>query len=269
MLHKKLYHSRLESISLVARDTYLLSFKNQELSRSVSAGHFIEVKVPHCAEILWRRPFSIHDVNPEKGLVYVLFHAVGRGTFALTLLEKNCDLEVLGPLGNHFAINENVQEVIAVAGGLGIAPFMLMQRQLRQRNIPMRLFYGVGSKDQFCGLEQFEKVSTLHLSTDDGSSGHHGLVTELLADYLDKNSDHTSKLLCVCGPTPMMRVVQDITQQYKIAAQVSVETIMACGFGACVGCAVPMTHPESGKKEYYLACKDGPVFDINEIIIND
>lgn len=266
---KKLYHSRLDNISLVARDTYLLSIENSDMSRSVSAGQFIEVKVPHCAEILWRRPFSIHNVDPDKGFVQVLFHAVGRGTVALTILEKNCELEVLGPLGNSFSFEDDLQEAIVVAGGLGIAPFMLMQRQLKERQIPMRIFYGVGSQDQFCGLEQLEEYASLHISTMDGSRGHHGLVTEMLVNFLDKSSDLQSKKIFSCGPTPMMQVVKEMSQKYNVSAQVSLETIMACGFGACVGCAVPMTNPDPGKKEYYLACKDGPVFDINEIIIDD
>jgi dihydroorotate dehydrogenase electron transfer subunit len=266
---KKLYHSRLDNISLVAKDTYVLSFENGEMSRSVSAGQFIEVKVPHCAEILWRRPFSIHDVDPDNGLVRVLFHAIGRGTFALTVLEKNCELDVLGPLGNSFSFDNEVQEVLVVAGGLGIAPFMLLKRQLEQLDIPMRIFYGVASREQFCGLDQLGEYATLHLSTDDGSLGHHGLVTEMLTDYLDSNSNLQSKKIVSCGPTPMMQTVKNIAQKYDIPAQVSLETIMACGFGACVGCAVPMTKPDPGKKEYYLACKDGPVFDINEIIIDD
>jgi len=269
LLPKKLYQSRLERISHVARDTYILTLENKELSQNARAGQFIEVKVPHCAEILWRRPFSIHNTDPENGLVHLLFHAVGRGTIALTMLEQNSDVEILGPLGNHFSYADNLQRALVVAGGLGIAPFVLMLRELEERHIPMLLFYGVGSKNQFCGLSQFERYADVHLSTMDGSHGYHGLVTDMLTDFLDKNPARQHWSLFVCGPTPMLRAVQDVSRTYNIAAQVSVETIMACGFGACVGCAVPMKNPIPGKKEYYLACKDGPVFDINEIIIDD
>ncbi len=246
----------------------MLSFENEELSRSALAGQFIEVKVPHCAEILWRRPFSIHDVDPDKNLVHVLFHAIGRGTLALTALEQNSELDILGPLGNSFTFETTLQEAVIVAGGLGIAPFMLMLRQLRECHIPMRLFYGVGSKDQFCGLDRFEDYATLHLSTVDGSRGFYGVVTDMLVHYLEQSDGSAIKIFS-CGPTPMMQAVKKIAQRYDVPAQVSLETIMACGFGACVGCAVPMSHPIPGKKEYYLACKDGPVFDINEIMLDD
>lgn len=269
MLEKKIYHSKLRKIQPVARDTFVLHLENTELSHNVSAGQFIEIKVPNCAEILWRRPFSIHDAQPQDNLVYVLFNAVGRGTAVLTELPQDTNIEVLGPLGNHFVYDDNLAEALIVAGGLGIAPFMLMKRELEQRQIPMRLFYGVGTAEQFCGLEQFQSYANIHLSTVDGSRGHHGMVSEALIDYLEKNPDTERKKLFVCGPTAMLRTIQHIAQEYDIPAQVSVETIMACGFGACVGCAVPMAHPIAGKKEYYLACKDGPVFDMNEIVIDD
>ncbi len=268
-MQKKLYHSGIDRISLVARDTYVLTFKNPEMSRQVAAGQFVEIKIPHCAEILWRRPFSIHDVDINKGLVHILFHAIGRGTQTLTLLKQSEKLEILGPLGNQFKYDSQLEEAIIVAGGLGIAPFMLMKRELETHGIPMRLFYGVGTADQFCGLDQFNEYAQIHLSTMDGSRGFHGLVTDMLVEYLQDCSHFINKALFVCGPTPMLHAVQLIVEKYNIPAQVSVETIMACGFGACVGCAVPMTHPIPGKKEYYLACKDGPVFDMNEITIND
>jgi dihydroorotate dehydrogenase electron transfer subunit len=269
LLTKKIYHSKLQKIEHVARDTFVLSLENADLSHNISAGQFVEIKVPNCAEILWRRPFSIHDAQPEKNLVYVLFNAVGRGTAVLTDLLQDTELEILGPLGNHFTYEDNLTEALVVAGGLGIAPFMLMKRELERRQIPMRLFYGVGTAEQFCGLERFQTYADIHLSTVDGSRGHHGMVSDVLVNYLRENTNTHSKAMFVCGPTAMLRTVQHIAQKHEIPAQVSVETIMACGFGACVGCAVPMAHPIAGEKEYYLACKDGPVFNMNEIVIDD
>lgn len=269
MITKKLCRTTLENIAPIARNTYILTFMDHFLSQNVAAGQFLEIKVPHCSDVLWRRPFSIHNTDPEKNLVHVLFHAVGRGTTLLTMLETGEQVNILGPLGNHFSYSEQLQEAIVVAGGLGIAPFMLMKKELQQRSIKMSLFYGVGSADLFCELQQFADYAALHLSTVDGSRGYHGLVTDMLIPYLENLSEKESKSLFVCGPMPMLRTVQAIAQQHKIAAQVSVETIMACGFGACMGCAVPIQHPIPGKKEYYLACKDGPVFHINEILFDD
>lgn len=268
MPQKMLRHCTLSSIEQVARDIFLLSFEDADLCRAVRAGQFVEVKVPQCTEILWRRPFSIHDIHPENNTVDILFHAVGRVTRTLAQLSGHVELDILGPLGNHFHYEQNLREAIVVAGGLGIAPFMLMMRELQERGIAMRLFYGVGGSDQFCRLREFEKYAALHLSTVDGSRGCQGLVTDMLSDYLDRNTNDHASSLYVCGPTAMLRTVKEIARRFDMAAQVSVETVMACGFGACVGCAVPMTTPIPGK-EYFLACKDGPVFDIREVIIDD
>ena len=269
MSPKILHHYPVRGVEEIARDTYILSFEDADTSRSVRAGQFLEIKVPHCAEILWRRPFSVHNTHPQKNTVDVLFRAVGCGTRSLAHLTPGMELDVLGPLGNHFYYEREMREAIVVAGGLGIAPFMLMMRELEQREIPTQIFYGAGSADQFCDLQAFERYATLHLSTVDGSLGKRGLVTEMLSDYLDRNRDNHGKSLFVCGPTPMLHKVKEIAEYHGTAAQASVETVMACGFGACVGCAVPMANPVPGQKEYFLACKDGPVFDMSEIRIDD
>ena len=267
MSEKRLCQPEVAGVRECARDIYILQFYDPYLAQNSRSGQFIEIKAPRRRDILWRRPFSIHNVQPEAGIVEILFHAVGRGTEALTHLHKGEKLDVLGPLGSHFQFDENLREALLVAGGLGIAPFRLMQQELSGRGTPMTLFYGVGGEEQLCGLDFYQKTTDLKLSTVDGSRGHHGLVTDLLMDYVRSNSDLSGKRLFACGPTPMLRRVQEIAKEFNMPTQVSVETIMACGFGACVGCAVPMTRPQPGVKEYYLACKDGPVFNMEDIII--
>ena len=264
-----MYQPEVVSVQECAKDIHLLQFYEPSMARQAQSGRFIEIKAPNRRDLLWRRPFSIHDAQPENGLVEILFHAVGRGTEALAHMQKGDQLDVFGPLGKSFQYDQNLREAIIVAGGLGIAPFKLMQRELAQRGVSMTLFYGVGIADQFCCLDFFSDNTTLNLSTVDGSKGSRGLVTELLSDYLSSLDNFDRKTIYVCGPTPMMRRVQEIVHEYKISAQVTLETIMACGFGACVGCAVPMAFPQPGIKEYFLACKDGPVFNMEEIILND
>ena len=268
MPKKHLYTSVIEDVKRVAADTYVIRLREPELANTVRAGQFVEIKVPQCSEILWRRPFSVHARDRERGTFDILFNSIGRGTSVMVTLEPGEKLEVLGPLGNHFDI-DLLQEAVAVAGGLGIAPFKLLLQELVERDIKMTLLYGVGSADQLCFIEEFEQYADVHVSTVSGDFGHKGVVTDLLIHYLETQDSLQNKSLMVCGPTPMLRVVQTIVLQRKLPAQVSVETIMACGFGACVGCAVPMTHPIPGEKEYLLACKDGPVFDMHEIRIDD
>lgn len=269
MSTKHLYNAAVVDIRRMGADNYILRITEPLLSNVTRAGQFVEIKIPQCTDILWRRPFSVHDIHPDSQTIDILFHAVGRGTAALTQLKTGDFVDILGPLGNSFVIDKNCKQAVVVAGGLGIAPFKLLMRELQELRIPMIVFYGVGQKEQLVGVDDFREYVDVHVSTDDGSYGHHGLVTDLLVEYLKKQPDLSDQVLFTCGPTPMLRRVQEITKQYPIRAQVSVETVMACGFGACVGCAVPMRHPIPGKKEYFLACKDGPVFNMNEIIIHD
>lgn len=265
---KHLYTSVVKDVSSVAKDTFVIQLYEPALAESLRSGQFVEVKVPHCSQVLWRRPFSIHRSDAKRGTFEILFNAVGRGTEVMATLRPGETLDVLGPLGNHFDI-DGLKEAVVVAGGLGIAPFMLLMQELRERHIDMTLLYGVGSANQLCCVEEFQSYADVRISTVDGDFGYKGVVTDLLIQYLEDQPEFQDKSLLVCGPTPMLRVVQTIAQQHQIPAQVSVETIMACGFGACVGCAVPMTHPVKGEKEYFLACKDGPVFDMHEIRIYD
>jgi dihydroorotate dehydrogenase electron transfer subunit len=266
---KHLYNAAVVDIRRVGADTYILRLVEPLLSRITRAGQFVEIKIPQCADILWRRPFSVHDIHPDSQTIDLLFQAIGRGTAALTSLKSSDFVDVLGPLGNSFVVDKNVKQVVAVAGGLGIAPFKLLMRELCELQIPMILFYGAGRKEQLCCIEDFREYADVQVSTIDGSYGHTGVVTDLLIEYLQKQPDIGDQVLFACGPTPMLRRVQEIIELYPIRAQVSVETVMACGFGACVGCAVPMRHPIPGKKEYFLACKDGPVFKMDEIIFDD
>lgn len=264
---KQLCQAVVVDLQSVGAGNYILTLNEPLLSRNTRAGQFVEIKIPQCS-VLWRRPFSVHDIHPEEQTIDILFHAVGRGTEALTHLRIGESVDLLGPLGNHFSY-DGVTRAVAVAGGLGIAPFVLMMRELRARKIPMTLLYGVGRAEQFCRTEELAVYAEVHLSTADGSHGRRGLVTELLEDYLDQPNDLNGAMIYTCGPTAMLRRIQAIVEGRRLRAQASVETVMACGFGACVGCAVPMRHPLPGKKEYLLACKDGPVFNIDEIILHD
>jgi dihydroorotate dehydrogenase electron transfer subunit len=194
---------------------------------------------------------------------------VGRGTKVLGDIEPGEKLNILGPLGNTFTHPPDLQEAILVAGGLGIAPFPLLCRELLERKVKITIFYGAGTAEQFCCLDFFEtQGADLHLTTDDGSRGERGFVTDSLETYLKKQESLKGRELFVCGPTPMLSQTRSLVLSLGIRAQVSVENKMACGFGACMGCPVERTE-SSGYKKYALACKDGPVFYMDEIEFDD
>ncbi len=267
---KQLSESRIISIEKKALDIYRYRLTAPNISQSARSGNFINVEVPHCEEIMWRRPFSIHNSQPDAGTFDILFAAIGRGTHALLKNKPGDSLNIIGPLGNSFDYPDDLQEAIIVAGGIGIAPFLLMMQELPTKDIKKSIFYGAGTREQLCCLDDFEKTNAeIHISTDDGSAGYKGFITDILNDYLASLTSTTGKQLYVCGPTPMMVKVQQLAKQYNISAQVTVENVMACGFGACMGCPVPMANPPHDGKKYLLACKDGPVFNMNEINLND
>lgn len=250
--------------------TFRLTLENEHISQTSHAGNFINVKVPQCDRVLWRRPFSIHSTNPSQNSFQILINAIGRGTSVLKDIKSGESLDIIGPLGNSFSVSPNLNELIIVGGGIGIAPFKLLLEDAKDIDCKKTVFFGVDSKDQFCCLSEFEKLgASLILSTDDGSEGYKGFITSPLEQYLQNLENPNGVELFVCGPTPMMNTVKQISEKYSIKAQVTVENVMACGFGACVGCPVPLANPTEEGKLYKLACKDGPVFDMSEILLND
>jgi len=238
-----------------------------QIAAVAQAGNFIELQVTECFEAFWRRPISIHDADSENGTIDLLVKSVGKGTRVLQQMHVGQSIDVLGPLGNSFSLQPDTKRAIMVAGGIGIAPFSLLARTLKKNNIPSILFYGMGSANQLCGIDFIKDAAKVIYTTMDGSLGEKGVITNPLLAYLAENdTSHTQ--IFACGPTPMLKGVQLIALEEQIPAQVSVETIMACGFGACVGCAVPLQNPQPGVQEFVLACKDGPVFNSKEIVID-
>ncbi len=263
----KMFVVPLDSVERVTHFVFRLAFRAPNLAPRLRAGQFVNISVPRCGEILWRRPFSIHRIDEHKGTFSILFDVVGRGTSALKEIRVGEKVNMLGPLGNFFDCPQSVDEVILVAGGLGIAPFYRFLQQLNTRKIRKTLFYGCASSEHFCCLREFENLdATLYLSTDDGSEGESGLVTEPLRRYLERANLNQNIYLYACGPTAMLRELKKISRRFDIPAFVSVENTMACGFGACMGCAVPLD--SAGERRYALACTDGPVFALNEILLD-
>ncbi len=254
----------------VAEGIFRLTISAPEWSRTARAGQFVNIQIPQRNDLLWRRPFSVHSVDPVRGTLDILFAVAGRGSAALSEHKAGDSLNVLGLLGNCFTWTADLQEIIIAAGGLGIAPFILLLQQLENWPGKKTLFLGFRSSRQACCMQQLGALGAeMVLTTEDGSLGHRGLITTPLDDYLASLDKNGKRMLFLCGPTPMMRAVRELTQKYDIPAQVTVENRMACGFGACVGCPVELAQPREDGQTYMLACKDGPVFPLQEIVFND
>lgn len=254
----------------VGQEIYLIRAVNSELVEQANSGQFVNIRITNGYIPFWRRPFSIHRVDREKGWFDILFAVLGVGTKILAASKPGDELDILGPLGNHFTITDGIDKAILVAGGMGIAPLLFLAEELAAKGIPIVLFYGTKSNDTMCCLNDLEKLGISSvLTTEDGSKGEMGFVTDQLEKYLNSSTFVEKQHIFTCGPIPMLAKVQSLALEYHVPGQVSIETLMACGIGVCNGCAVETTDSFETSPQYLLACKDGPVFNIDRIRLND
>ncbi len=229
---------------------YKFSIISKEIASVAVAGQFCMIGVE---KVFLRRPLSIYSVDKKNGTVSFLYKVVGKGTDILANLPAGSTVKVLGPLGQGYALEKGDFEPVLVAGGTGIASIYFLASSLSK---PGSLYYGVRKKEELMCLENFERLGwKINISTEDGSYGYKGFITDLLAKQIQQNS-----IVYVCGPTPMMKKVSEIIKEKNIPGYASLEQKMACGVGNCQGCAVKIDNA------YKMACKDGPVFPIEKII---
>lgn len=246
----------------LAGDLFELEFLAPKMAASCQPGQFLHVKTSAQHDPLLRRPISIYDVDKDAGTITLLYKVVGRGTQLMTGLKAKDSLDVMGPLGKSFSLPDHPQKVLLVGGGVGIAPLMYLARRLKDMQCSVKVLYGTASSVELVASERFRKLGVeLETATMDGTAGHQGLVTELLqqqsADALD--------LIYTCGPEIMMAAVADFASVHNIWGECSLEEHMACGVGACLGCARKLKLEDDA---YVKVCKDGPVFNIQLVELN-
>lgn len=240
----------------VAEDTYWLELAAPEIAAAAAPGQFVmigfgmrEWGVPFLP-----RPNSVAGVLEDR--VGLLIRVYGGGSRRLAALRPDDEALLLGPLGTHFQLGA-AKSILCVAGGVGLAPFLLLPRwqTLQRSEAEVRLLYGERRAAAVFDPGKINELSSLdaEIWTEDGSLGNRGRVTEGL-DL--KGVD----LVLACGPTPMLRAVRSRAMEAGVRCQLAVEEHMACGLGTCIGCAVETVDPETGKAGYSLVCSDGPVF---------
>jgi dihydroorotate dehydrogenase electron transfer subunit len=251
----------------VAAMTYRLRLKAPEIAGVALPGQFVMLQVREGSDPLLRRPFSFHGIHPSDGAIEILYRVVGRGTWLLSQLAPGAAVSLVGPLGNAFSLDlPGVGDIAIVAGGIGIAPLLpLMEKLLAAgegaKLPPLHLFYGARTGSELLPAEAFNLEGLrVHWSTDDGSFGHRGYVTRLLEDVVDREG-LSPAMVYGCGPLPMQVPVARWALARGVPTQLSLESLMACGFGACLGCALPARHPQDANADHYVhVCKDGPIF---------
>ncbi|MBW2609850.1 MAG: dihydroorotate dehydrogenase electron transfer subunit [Deltaproteobacteria bacterium] len=240
-----------------------MGLRSPEIVADAKPGQFVMIRVGSGIEPLLRRPFSICG-RQGNDVFLVLYRVVGKGTAIMAETEKGGRLSVLGPLGNGFELPKPGQTVVLVAGGIGVAPLFSLAQAVKEKDI--QFMAGFGSSDEIIRMDPINDLNGINISfsTDDGTKGHAGLVTDLLDEYLKKNRDRSDSMsLFICGPLPMLKRVAAMALDHNISCHASLESAMACGLGACQGCAVRSSSQE--KTEFYHVCKDGPVFPIGTI----
>jgi dihydroorotate dehydrogenase electron transfer subunit len=235
-------------------DVFRLTVHAPEIAAAAAPGQFVMVRAADSLDPLLRRPFSIHSRGAD-GSLSLLFKVVGRGTALLAKAKPGDVLDLLGPFGKGFDLSASEKKPIClIGGGMGIAPLLFLAQELPGRKYAL---LGARCRDELTPLAKkiAELGCAVQLATDDGSLGHHGFIPDLLDEILPQISR-----VCTCGPSPMMRSVAGKCRAAGVLCQVSLETHMACGIGACLGCVLPGA---DGRQAH--VCTDGPVFNAEEL----
>ena len=252
---KKITDFRLIEKKEWAKSTYLL-LQSDEPLEEIKAGQFVQVRVDDAQHTYLRRPISIHDVDYQNRTITLLVQRVGEGSNKIADTELNDTLNIIYPLGNGFTMPEDkTQNVILVGGGIGIAPLYYLGKMLKEYGVEPQFLLGGRSKSDLIMLEEFEAVGKVYITTNDGTLGEQGFVTEH-SIWKEKKFD----MIYTCGPKPMMMALTKMARENNIGCEVSLENLMACGLGACLCCV------ENTIEGNVCVCKEGPVININKLL---
>jgi dihydroorotate dehydrogenase electron transfer subunit len=226
------------------------------------------------------KAFSVYGFKRREDFaeMEILYRVAGRGTMLFSRLLPSSEVEIIGPLGQGFAIVPEKKDVVLIAGGVGVAPLSFLAGHYsdfigkngaisRGRGLPRRIicYLGAGISDALLGLERLDALcEEIKIGTNDGSRGYHGNITELFRMDMGSYSPEDT-IVYACGPAPMLKSLAEVFAGETISCQVSMEEHMACGLGACLGCAISVK-AAYGEIAYKRVCKDGPVFSIHDIV---
>jgi dihydroorotate dehydrogenase electron transfer subunit len=236
--------------------TCLMWIEAPEIAGGSQPGQFVLMRVDDNYDPLLRRPFSIHRLG-ENGELAFLFGTWGRGTLSLAAKAAGEQVDLLGPLGRGFDVQPDARNLLLVGGGMGVAPLVDLSERSIASGRSITLLLGGTSADHLYPSRLLPPEVELVLATDDGSAGHNGLITELVGEYAD-----WADQVFACGPEPMYRSLATALGDHvaRKSVQVLLEANMACGVGACLGCAVET------RRGYKICCKDGPRFELRELL---
>jgi dihydroorotate dehydrogenase electron transfer subunit len=249
---------------------FLLGVKLPLSFKAPMPGQFIMARERGRIDPLLGRPFSVyHFERSENGAtVEILYKVVGKGTLLLSRLREGDFMEVFGPYGRAFDIYPEAGQIVFVCGGIGVAPITYLASHYKRwsgaRNADLVCYYGASRAQSLVGIERIKAImSKVVISTDDGSHGFHGLITERFSTEVSSYDSGRSKIYA-CGPRSMLKQLSGLLAGNSASCQILMEERMACGVGACLGCTVLLKDGE-GRGGHARACIDGPVFNIRDV----
>lgn len=289
-------HVEIKDNADIAPGVYRMVLECPEVAECAAPGQFIHIRCSDALSPLLRRPISIAMADKGAGIIEIIYRVVGEGTRLLAQKNKKDMLDIMGPLGRGFPLQPGMKHPIIVGGGIGMAPLLFLAEALKENaasrnssccenNFAGIAFAGFATEREAFGLPFLEGCGfKVEICTDDGSRGYKGFPTDLLEEYLSRslplppvsNGESAEPsgtsgyaeadpamppgAVYACGPEPLLKKVKEIASRAKVPAYISLEQRMACGVGACLGCAV-----KSAGGGYLKVCKDGPVFEINQL----
>lgn len=246
----------VSNIRWLNASSFVLELTGTDAIEDIRPGNFAEIRVDNHPGVFLRRPFSYLDCHKDSGTVSFFVKAIGKGTHKLGSLRQGDIVNVIHPLGNAFTVPEG-KKVLITGGGSGIAPFVMLGRELKAKGNEVVILTGGRTATDILFTEEFRAYGAVFCTTEDGSLGEKGLIT---AHSIFGQDNFDFDMIYTCGPGPMMKAVAGIARERNIACEASLENLMACGFGACLCCIEPT---RDGNK---CVCTEGPVFNINDLL---
>ena len=234
---------------------HLFVLQAEEDLLPLSAGQFVNIEIPGNKTVFLRRPFSIFDADPQNSRLSLLVKILGRGSLTLTGVRPGEKLNLVYPLGKGFTLPQPHEKVLAIGGGSGVAPVIFLAKKAGLEPGQMNVLTGARNKSELIPKDLYSSCATFFFTTEDGSFGEKGLVSQ---HPLFNDLSQFDKIYA-CGPLPMMKEVAARAARLRIYCEVSLENLMACGFGVCLCCIEPTI------KGNICVCTEGPVFNINDL----
>lgn len=236
-------------------NNFLIQFKSETSLEGIIPGQFVNILIENSLSTFLRRPFSIFDIDYSSDTLSIVVKIVGPGSKKLTEIEVGDKINMVYPLGNGFSLPDSKGHFLLVGGGVGVAPLFLLAKTLYEQGIKPHILLGARSQADHILIDEFKEFGFVYITSDDGSLGTKGFVV----DHEIWDSKLNFQRIYSCGPELMMKSVAVKANQLKIDCEVSLENMMACGFGVCLCCVTKTTE---GNR---CVCTDGPVFNINDL----